>query len=321
MATGWPDSIDEILLGDDVVVLGYLTPASGAVLTPVTNFAVRNRRAGTFTVNSSIGAWKKLERLRRRPQIAIAFHTRAHGRSSRPEFVLLQGTASLSEPTPDDPATIPEHWEPVERWRDLHPLWKRWLRVYATRVSIEIAIERLVVWPDLSCRGEPHVHGEPLPRHPPEPQRPPRGGTAPRINHRRAAGRARRLPEILLGWAGADLYPVILPVDVREPSQDGILLEAPPELLPPGGRRAGLTAHRFDRHAMGQDQRIHTGWLEFDPASERTLYAPHTAATYRFPESTAVFHLVAGGGTRWRLWRARRAGELPDRLSGEIPAS
>ena len=58
MAVKWPDSVDEILVGDDVVMLGYLTPASGVVLTPVTNFAVRDRQAGTFTVNSSIGAWK-----------------------------------------------------------------------------------------------------------------------------------------------------------------------------------------------------------------------------------------------------------------------
>src|SRR5829696_6389077 len=125
MAISWPDSVDEILVGDDVVMLGYLTPATGVVLTPVTNFAVRDRRAGTFTVNSSIGAWKKLERIRRRRELAIAFHTRSHGHSTRPEYVLLQGRATLSDRIPDYPATIPEHWEPVERWRDLHPLWKR----------------------------------------------------------------------------------------------------------------------------------------------------------------------------------------------------
>src|SRR5829696_7704228 len=72
MAISWPDSVDEILVGDDVVMLGYLTPATGVVLTPVTNFAVRDRRAGTFTVNSSIGAWKKLERIRRRPEVRKA---------------------------------------------------------------------------------------------------------------------------------------------------------------------------------------------------------------------------------------------------------
>lgn len=310
----WPDPIDEILVGDDVVALGYLTPASGVVLTPVTNFAVRDRAAGTFTVNSSIGAWKKLERIRRRPQVAVAFHTRAHGRTSRSEYVLLQGRASLSGPIADYPSTISEHWEPVERWRDLHPLWKRWLAVYATRVSIEIAIERLLVWSDLRCRGEPKVHGAPLLPGPPEPQRPPGGGTGPRVDHARAAVQGGRLPHVLLSWAGTDAHPVIVPVQVMGVDEAGMLLEAPPALLPPGGRRAGLTAHSFARHAMGQHQRIHTGWLDVDRASGRTIYAPHTAATYRFPASTVAFHLAAGGGTRWRRWRAKRQGKLPSWL-------
>jgi hypothetical protein len=56
---------------------------------------------------------------------------------------------------------------------------------------------------------------------------------------------------------------------------------------------------------IGQDQRKHTGWLEAD--SERIVYAPHTDSSYRFPESTALYRLVSGGGTRWYEWRARRA--------------
>src|SRR2546428_13847998 len=61
--TTWPDTVDDIFGGDCVVTLGYVTPASGVVLTPLTNFAVRDRSAGTLTaLNSSVGVWKKLAR-------------------------------------------------------------------------------------------------------------------------------------------------------------------------------------------------------------------------------------------------------------------
>jgi hypothetical protein len=54
---GWPDPVDEILEGDCVVMFAYVTPASGVVLTPMTNFAVRDRAAGTLTaVNTPSGS-------------------------------------------------------------------------------------------------------------------------------------------------------------------------------------------------------------------------------------------------------------------------
>src|SRR5918999_4821765 len=90
----WPDSADEILAGDQTVALAYVTPAKGVVVAPVTNFGLRDRATGTTTPNSSIGAWKKLDRIRRNPQVALAFHTREHGFTDRPEYVLLQGTAA-----------------------------------------------------------------------------------------------------------------------------------------------------------------------------------------------------------------------------------
>jgi hypothetical protein len=311
MTVAWPDAVDEILDGDHVVMLAYPTPARGSVLLPVTNFGTRDRQAGSVTVNSSIGAWRKLERMRRDPHVALAFHTRIHAAHDRPEYLLVQGRAALSEPIPDYPSTVIENWERFERWRDLHPLWKRWMRVYATRVAIEIKAERVVVWPDLACRGVPEVHGAPLPAEPPRPQRAPGGGTAPRINHRRAARRAAGLPDVLLGWAGADRLPVVVPVSIAGTKERGIALDAPAGLVPPGGRRAGLTAHSFSRNVVGQHQRKHTGWLDFDPADGHPVYAPHTNSSYRFPASKLLFRLVAGGGTRFWLWRARRAGIAP----------
>src|SRR2546429_874988 len=93
----WPDDVDEVLAGDQAIALATVTPAKGVVLMPVTNFAVRDRWAGTIeAVNSSVGVSKKLERIRRDPHVALAYHTREHGWTNRPEYVLLPGTATLS---------------------------------------------------------------------------------------------------------------------------------------------------------------------------------------------------------------------------------
>jgi hypothetical protein len=312
MTVHWPDRVDEVLDGDHVVMLAYATPAKGVVLLPVSNFAVRDREAGTVTaVNSSVGVWRKLDRIRRDPHVALAYHTREHGLSARPEFVLVQGRASLSPPIPDYPSTILANWERFEPWGELGPLWKRWRRVYALRVAIELAVERIVVWPDLGCRGAPEVYGAPLPVEQPPPQRPPGRGTGPRIDHARAGARARRLPHALVGWIGADGFPTAVPVEIAGTDERGILLDVPGGLVPPGGRRAGLTAHWFSRYVIGQNQRKHTGWLVAEPGARQVVYAPHTEVGYRFPASWTVFQLVSGGATRWGLRGARRAGFVP----------
>jgi hypothetical protein len=46
-----------------------------------------------------------------------------------------------------------------------------------------------------------------------------------------------------------------------------------------GGRRTGLTSHQFQPRNIGQEQRVHTGWLESD-GSDRVEDAPHTKAGY-----------------------------------------
>ncbi len=311
MASHWTEETDQILGGDQVVGLAYVTPAKGVVVAPVTNFGMRDRTAGTITVNSSVGAWKKLDRIRRNPRVALAFHTREHGFSDRPEYVLAQGRARLSAPIPDYPSSILEQWERFEKWEDVHPLWKRWQRVYALRVGVEITVERTMVWPDLACRGEPTVHGAAVPDSQPRPQEPPARGTGPRIDHARAARRARRLPNVLLGWVGADGLPVVVPVEAGRSAENGIPLDAPGGVVPPGGRRAGLTAHWFAARVIGQEQRVHTGWLE-NPDGGPVLYAPHTDASYRFPASERLYRLVSGAATRWRYRQGRRAGLLPD---------
>ena len=315
----WPDTVDDIFRGDCVVTLGYVTPASGVVLTPLTNFALRDRSAGTLTVlNSSVGVWKKLERIRRNPRVAVAFHTRKRGTSRRREYVLVQGNASLSEPVPEYPRLRADVWERVESWQDLHPLWKAWLRVWALRLDIRIAVERILVWPELDCSGTPEVYGAPLPLESPAPQPPPARGTSPRINGARAARKAARLPDVLLGWVAADGFPMIVPVRISETETRGIVLDAPDGIVPEGGRRAGLTAHWFDRAfrrgkptGWGMSIRVHTGWLEATSAERGVLYAPHTKAGYGFPASTLLYRIAAGLGTRWGFREARRAGFIP----------
>jgi hypothetical protein len=305
----WPKTADEVIGGDQVVVLASVTPAKGVVLTPLTNFGLRDRQTGTLTaVNTSVGVWKKLERMRRNPRIALAYHTRTHSFSDRPEYVLVQGRATLLPPVTDYPASLGENWDRFGGPVSGGPLWDRWLRVWATRVAVELAVERVIVWPELACCGEAEVHGAPLPENPPEAQRPTARGTGPRIDHRRAARRAHRLPHVLLGWVGADGYPLAVPVDVDGYEERGIVLHAPKGLVPPGGRRAGMTAHWFARYTFGQRQRVHTGWLHSERPGGRLVYAPHTETGYRLPTSRLLFRLVAGFEARRRLRGARRAG-------------
>jgi nitroimidazol reductase NimA-like FMN-containing flavoprotein (pyridoxamine 5'-phosphate oxidase superfamily) len=303
---GWSDEVDEILEGDHVVVLAYSTPAKGAVLLPLSNFGLRDRDAGTISVNSSVGVWKKLERIRSNPRVALAFHTREHALTSRPEYVLVQGTAELLPPVADYPSTIVDRWERFEPWRDLHPLWKRWQRVYALRVEIRVHAERILVWGDLDASGPPRVLGPPLPADPP-PQSTPAKGAGSRIDHRRAARRAGTLPNVLLGWIGADAFPVVVPAAIAAAQTEGFALRIGGGLTPSGGRRAGLTAHSFSRQVIGQHQRKYTGWLNVRPDGAAT-YAPHTDATYRFPRSRILYRLVSGYFTRRGHRQAREAG-------------
>src|SRR5439155_17415678 len=99
---------------DCVVLLAYVTPAAGVLLTPVMNFRVRDRARGTLTVvNGSVGVWKKLERIRRNPRVALALHTGRHGANCRAECVRVQGKAPLSETVADYPAVYSAAWEPI----------------------------------------------------------------------------------------------------------------------------------------------------------------------------------------------------------------
>jgi hypothetical protein len=118
---------------------------------------------------------------------------------------------------------------------------------------------------------------------------------------------AQRLPHTLLGWIGADGLPVVIGATAVAADEAGIELDSGAAAwIPQGGRRAGLTSHFFAPKMIGQEQRVHTGWLERGRQSIR--YSPHTKAGYRVPTSKPVMVFGAGLGTRMGLRKARQAG-------------
>ena len=115
MTVQWDDNVDDIITGDAAVGFAYVTPAKGVVIFPMAPMGLRDREAGTITVTSSLGLPKKIARMRENPSVAIAYHAREHGFSTRPEYVVVQGTAS-----------VPEH--PDRPWLEsITPEWERFL--------------------------------------------------------------------------------------------------------------------------------------------------------------------------------------------------
>ena len=307
----WTDDVDEILASDLAAGFAYLTPAKGVVITPMAPLALRDRQAGTVTLTTSQALWKKLDRIRRNPGVAVAYHAREHGLTDRSGFVLVQGRASFPiTPDRDWLESITPEWE-----RFLGPrsagLTGRMLEVYYWhRVPITIQVERIVAYPDDATASEPQVLGKP-PAEPAPPQKPPGAGTGPRVDATKVAAHAQRLPYTLLGWSGLDDMPEVLPAAAVEGGDSGVKLSVPAGSVPGGGRRAGLTSHRFHPRMIGQEQRVHTGWLESD-GSDRVEYAPHTKAGYRLPTSKLAF-IMGSASIAFRMKKAREAGLAPPR--------
>jgi hypothetical protein len=305
-AVGWSDEVDEILASDLAAGFAYLTPAKGVVITPMAPLGIRDREAGTVTLSTSQGLWRKLDRIRRNPGVAVAYHAREHGLTDRPGFVLVQGRASFpTEPDREWLESITPEWE-----RFLGPrrtgLAGRLLDVYYwQRVPITIRVERVVAYPDDAAATEPEVSGAPL-ADPAPAQSAPKGGTGPRIDSAKVAAHAQRLPHTLLGWCGSDELPEVVPAAAVDGVPTGVRLSVPPGSVPPGGRRAGLTSHRFEPRMIGQEQRVHTGWLESD-GSSAVSYAAHTKAGYALPASELAFTL-GSASLALRMRKAREAG-------------
>ena len=308
MPVTWDDEIDEIINGDAAAGVAYATPAKGVVIVPMAPLGLRDRERGTVTVTTSLGLWKKVQRIRANPSVSIAFHARAHGHSDRPDFILLQGRATVQdEPDRQWLESITSQWE-----RFLGPRESGWRgrlmeTYYWNRVGIEVEVERIVRWSDVRCQGMPEVIGARLPAEQPAPQKEPGNGTGPRKDVAKAEGFVNDLPHTLLGWIGADGLPMLIAARASGSGPDGLELEVEAPILPPGGRRAGLTAHAFRPKMHGQEQRMYTGWMTSEGGT-RATYAPHTLTGNKLPESRLLFDLGAGIATRLGLRSARKAG-------------
>jgi hypothetical protein len=306
MPMTWPDRAEAAIAGDLTAALAYVTPAGGAVVTAVSPIGLRDREAGTVTFTTSLGFGKKLERIKRNPRVALAYHAREHGFCNSSDFVLVQGDANPAlEPSREylEQTVRPQAAKFMGPPKEGKLFWDRWLReYYQDRVPVPVDVKRVTVWADFDCAGAPDVHGVPATPDPP-PQEPPRKGTGPRVDAARAARRLRGLDHVLLAYVGTDGYPEIVPVTVGDAGPDGIRLAAGGP-LPPGGRRAGIVGHSYRAKLIGLSARQHTGWLSV--ADGDAVYAPHTESGFRAPPNKTLLLFFNGLLAKQGLRRARK---------------
>jgi hypothetical protein len=300
----WNDAVDAVLAGDLTGALGYRTPAGGVVVQAVAPIGLRDRERGAIGFTTSLGFSKKLERIARDARVCMAFHAREHGFAGGTLYALLQGSATVVE----QPSDAEREYVRAQATRYLGEgrtgaFWDRWLReYYRSRVPVWIDVDRVLTWPTLDCAGAPVVRGESLPDAPPEPQRAPGKGVGPRIDVGRAAKRLRGTTHTLVGFAGADGRPLVLPVAVGDDDAAGITLRAPWP-APPGGRRAGLLGHSYRPQLIGLRTRQYTGWLT--TGEDGALrYAPHTETGYVAPPNKTLLLLLNGALAKHGVRRA-----------------
>jgi hypothetical protein len=224
-------------------------------------------------------------------------------------FVLAQGQASVDiRPSRERLEALVPRAEQFYGEGKRGPLWDRFLReYYYERVVVDITLERVVTWPNLSASGDPQVSGAAW-AGPARPQQPPTKGTGPRVDMDRAAGRIGGLPHRVLAYRGGDGFPVVVPVALAGHDRAGLRLVAAPGLLPTGGRRAGLLAHAYRPQLIGLNTRVFTGWLEVS-ADGGAVYAPHTSKGFIAPPRKNLLLVSNGLLAKAGIWQARRKGE------------
>src|SRR3954451_963664 len=142
----WSDQVDEVLGGDLTASVAYGTPAGGAVVTAVAPVGLRDRERGTVGFTTSLGFGKKLERIKKNPRVALAYHARKHGFADGTLYVQVQGDARLTL-EPDRDYLENEIGPRAERFmgpRKSGRFWDRWLQeYYADRVPVDIDVQRI----------------------------------------------------------------------------------------------------------------------------------------------------------------------------------
>jgi hypothetical protein len=307
----WPDHVDEIITSDLTAAAAYLTPAGGAIVTGVAPCGLVRRDEGVVSYTTSLAFGKKLEHIARNPRVAMAFHTREHGFSTRDGFVLVQGSATVDlAPSPD---RLEEFVPQAERYLGevkRGPLWDRLLHEYYTeRLFVDITVERIIAWPDLGAIGSPDTYGPTLER-PAPPQSPPKNGTTPRLDVTRAAGQIATMPHRLLAYRASDGFPMIVPINLAGHDRDGFHLVQAAHLLPIGGRRAGMLAHAYRPQLVGLRTRTFTGWLQVDDHGN-AVYAPHTTRGFAAPPNKTLLLVTNGLLAKLRTRQAAQQQRQP----------
>ena len=191
----WPDDVDQVLAGDITAALAYLTPAGGAVVTPVAPIGLRDRDEGTVTFTTSLGFGRKLERIQRDPHVALAYHAREHGFARKRTCSSRAARARSRRPTGTGTSGCSARRRRAS-WarRAAGCFWDRWLReYYADRVPVTMDVTGSSVWPGLDCSGAPEVLGAPRPE-PAGPQAAPKKGAGPRVDALKAGRKLKRCP-------------------------------------------------------------------------------------------------------------------------------
>lgn len=302
----WSERVDGILGGDAIAVLGLVTPAAGVVLIPVAPVGMRDRVEGTVTFTSSLGYWRKLERIDRNNRVALLYSDRSHGHSEDPLTVLVQGDASI-ESCPNETFLDELFQVDMPRFFGLTPqgvVWDRLTHVYnRVRVRVTVSVKRLLAW-DPASGDVVETRGDPPPPKP-RPQRVTAGGTGPRVSIRGTARRAARLRTTCLGYVGHDTYPVLTQVNIMDHSTDGLDLSSV-RRLPQGGRRASLFSQTFGPQLTGVSVQHLSGWLHVSQDGLR--FSPHRARGFTAPFGMRFATFVGSIQTRVGLRKARQKG-------------
>jgi hypothetical protein len=223
----WSDDADEVIRGDLTTAAAYLTPAGGTVATAVAPCGIGQQDTGMLGFTTSLGFGKKLERIVADPHVALAFHTREHGFSASPAFVLAQGIAlvDLRPWRARLEALIPQ----VERYLGKvvrGPVWDRLLReYYAERVVVDTSFRRIAAWPDLSASGDMEVTGQAWPGFAARSRRR-KTGPARVLTSRRRPGGSPRCRTGYWPTAALAVSPVIVPVQIAGHDRAGLRLVA-----------------------------------------------------------------------------------------------